>query len=182
MGKQNHKHNSLDKIFNRVDAQFYSINNPYLNLSQKVEVMCWYCLPGNFMRYTFMGLAIYSVFHPLWWGLFLIAPVLVNIVISILNWHFYYRPISLFLGYTVFYTFIDLAITVAVSVFLWNHGRWLLGIISLLGSFGIFVFLELHILLYGRWSRRYQMNPQYAFFKRFYNMTFPFEENQEKLD
>jgi tetratricopeptide (TPR) repeat protein len=63
-----------------VEAQIYSLNNPYLSPEEKLEVARWYSLPTELMTYTFLATAIYTTNQPLSWFYLLGIPLAVNLV------------------------------------------------------------------------------------------------------
>ena len=71
---------------------------------------------------------------------------------------------------------ITLTLRIAGIVILVSKGNYILAIAVLLSFFGFLTPFEPHLTLYVYLSKKYKMNPQYAFFKRFYNFKFPFEE------
>lgn len=158
------------------EANVYALDNPYLNKEEKLEVEMWYQLPGNIMIYTFFLVAISSVFSPLSWEYIIGIPIGANVIIGVMNWFFYNKRIIYALYLTVLHSWISYLAGFGTAAFLFLNGSYILAIISLLAPFGIFAFAEPHLLFYGMFARKYKMHPKYAFFKKIYNHTFPFEQ------
>ncbi|MCX5961579.1 MAG: tetratricopeptide repeat protein [Cyanobacteria bacterium] len=167
---------TLEQAMDIAEAQIYSLNNPYLSAEEKLEVAMWYSLPGNLMIYAFFATAIYSTIHPLNWFYLLGIPLAVNLVSGLINWFVYSKALMNILYMIILHGLIMLILIIAGIVFLASKGAYILAIIVLLSFFGLLTPFELHIILYADLSKKYNMNPQYAFFKRFYNFRFPFEE------
>lgn len=161
---------------NNTEANVYSLDNPYLNKEEKLEVEMWYQLPGNIMIYTFFLVAISSVFSPLSWEYIIGIPIGANVIIGVMNWFFYNERIIYTLYLTVLHSWISYLAGFGTAAFLFLNGSYILAIISLLAPFGIFAFAEPHLLFYGILARKYRMHPKYVFFKKKYNYTFPFEQ------
>lgn len=167
---------TLEQAMDIAEAQIYSLNNPYLSAEEKLEVAMWYSLPGNLMIYAFLITAIYSTIYPLNWFYLLGIPLAVNLVSGLINWLVYSKALMNVLYMTILSRLIILILKIAGIVFLVSKGAYILAIAVLLSVFGLSTLFELHIILYSYLSKKYKMNPLYAFFKRFYNFRFPFEE------
>lgn len=163
------------KSANYAEANIYLLNNNYLNPAEKQEVELWSQLPGNIMLYAFVIVAIYSVYNSLSWGKIIGIPLVVNIVSGILNWYFYNKRLTYNLYLTVFHSWTLYLVGIGAAIFLFFKGAITLAIISLLAPFGLLAFAEPHIFLYSILAKKYKMHPKFAFFKREYGYTFPFE-------
>lgn len=178
MDKENLSQNEIEKkAFNRAEANVYSLNNSYLNIAEKREVELWFQLPGEIMFYTIIIASIYSVYNPLSLMKILVISILINIVVGILNWYFYNKKLTLFLYLTIFHSYILYLVGIIAGIFLFFKGLIILGIISILYPFGPLSFIELHMLAYSILAKKYRMHPKFAFFKKEYGKSFPFEED-----
>jgi len=164
------------KAANYAEANVYALDNPYLNREEKQEVEMWYQLPGNVMILTFFIVAILSVFYHFSWKLVIGIPIGINILIGIINWFFYKKRLVYSLYLTVLHSWILYLAGFSTAVFLFFKGSYIFAIIVLLAPFGIFAFAEPHLFFYSILARKYRIHPKYAFFKKEYNYTFPFEE------
>jgi hypothetical protein len=78
---------------------------------------------------------------------------------------------------TILSNLVTLFFKLAGIAFLVSKSSYVLAFIVVLSLFGLLApFGLLHLISYSYLSKKYKMNPQYAFFKRFYNFRFPFEE------
>jgi len=164
---------------NYAEANVYALGNTYLDKNEKLEVEMWYQFPGNVMIYTFFVIAILSVFYQLSWGYIIGIPIAVNLAVGIINWFFYNKRIIYSLYLTLLHSWVLYLAGFGTAAFLFFKSSYILAIIALLAPFGIFAFTEPHLLFYSILARKYRMHPKYAFFKRKYNHTFPFEEERQ---
>ncbi|MDP3043467.1 MAG: hypothetical protein Q8N21_03620 [bacterium] len=170
------KQNIIKKAANYTEANVYSLNNTYLNSAEKQEVELWFQLPGNIMFYTFIIVAIYSIYNPLAWSKIISTPIVVNIIIGILNWYYYNKKLTYNLYLTILHGWVLYLVGIGSAIFLFFQGAIILGIISLVYPFGLLSFAELHMIVYSILSKKYGMHPKFAFFKKEYGYKFPFEE------
>ena len=168
---------NFDQAVDIINAYFYSPDNPYLSAEEKLEVAMWYSLPGNLMLYAFFATAIYSTIYPLNWPYLIGIPLAINLVSGLINWSIYSKSLMNALYVNILLNnLITLTLRIAGIVILVSKGNYILAIAVLLSFFGFLTPFEPHLTLYVYLSKKYKMNPQYAFFKRFYNFKFPFEE------
>jgi len=177
--KNNIRREIARKTANYAEANVYALDNPYLNKDEKLEVEMWYQLPGDVMIHTFFVIAILSVFYGFSWKYIIGIPIVVNIVVGIINLFFYNKRVVYSLYLTVLHSWVLYLAGFGTAAFLFFKGSYILAIIALLAPFGIFAFAEPHLFFYSILARKYQMHPKYAFFKREYNYTFPFEEKNK---
>lgn len=166
----------VQKAANYAEANVYSLNNPYLNEGEKQEVEMWFQLPGNFMICAFFISAIWSVFKPLSWSYIIGIPIAINIIVGLFNWYFYSKQLIYALYSTILHSWILYLAGFSTAAFLFFKGFYILAIVAFLAPFGLFAFAELHLFFYSILARKYQMHPKYAFFKKEYDYTFPFEK------
>jgi len=168
------------------EATVYTLGNTYLSQEKKTEVELWFQLPGNVMRYSFVIVAIWSVVvGPLPWSKIIGIPLAVNVIVGLLNWHFYNKNFVYKLYLTFLHSWILYLVGFGAAAFLFFKGAIALAIISLalVAPFGLLAFAEPHLFFYSILAKKYRMHPKYAFFKRFYGYEFPFEEViKEEID
>lgn len=170
-----------EKIYQKAaahaEATVYTLGNTYLSKEEKTEVELWFQLPGNVMFYSFVIAAIWSVaVGPLRWSKIIGIPLAVNVIVGLLNWHFYNKNFMHKLYLTFLHSWILYLVGFGAATFLFFNGAIALAILSLVAPFGLLAFAEPHILFYSILAKKYRMHPKYAFFKRFYGYEFPFEE------
>lgn len=162
---------------NRAEATVYSLNSPYLTSAEKQEVELWYQLPGNVMLWTFVITAIYSVYNPLPWSEIIGIPLLANVVVGIWNWYFYKKNFVYKLYLTILHSWVLYLVSFSAAFFLFVKGSVALAIISVIAPFGLLKIVEPSIYLYSIFAQKYRMHPKFAFFKKEYGHTFPFEQD-----
>ena len=162
---------------NRAEAMVYSLNNSYLNSAEKQEVELWYQLPGNVMLWAFVITAIYSVYNRLPWSEIIGIPLLANVVVGVWNWYFYKKNFVYKLYLAVLHSWVLYLIGFDAAVFLFLKGSVALAIISVIAPFGLLAIVEPSIYLYFILAQKYRMHPKFAFFKKEYGRTFPFEQD-----
>lgn len=171
------RENIYQKAAAYAEATVYTLENIYLSQEEKTEVEHWFQLAGNVMLYSFEIAAIWSVVvEPLPWSKIIGIPLAVNLIIGLLNWHFYNKNFVFKLYLTIFHGWILYLAGFGAAAFLFYNGAIALAIISLVAPFGLLAFAEPHLIFYSILAKKYRMHPKYAFFKRFYGHEFPFEE------
>jgi len=159
------------------EANVYSLDNNYLSQDQKLEVELWYQLPGNVMFLSFILVAIWSVLiGPLSWSMIIGIPFAVNVTVGLLNWQFYNKSFLFKLYRTALHSWTLYLVGFSAAAFLFYKGAIVLAIISLVAPLGLLAFVEPHLFFYPMLTKQYRMHPKYAFFKKFYEVEFPFEE------
>jgi hypothetical protein len=159
------------------EATVYTLENTYLSKEEKTEVELWFQLPGNMMVYSYLIVVTwFAAYGQLNWSIIIGIPVVVNIIVGLLNWHFNNKIFVFKLYITILHSWILHLVSFGVAAFLFYKGLILLAIISLVAPFGLLAFVEPHLLFYSILAKKYRMHPKYAFFKRFYRYEFPFEE------
>jgi len=160
------------------EANVYSLNNSYLTAEEKQEVELWFQLPGNVMLYAFVITAIWSVVvAPLSWSLIIGIPLGVNVIVGLLNWYFYKKNLVYKLYLTFLYSWILYLVSFGAAAFLFFKGAIVLAIISLVAPFGLLAIVEPSIYFYSILAKKHRMHPKFAFFKKEYGHTFPFEQD-----
>ncbi len=163
---------------NYANANVYSLNNTYLNPAEKQEVELWFQLPGNIMLYAFVITAIWSVVvEPLSWSKIIGIPLAINVIVGLLNWYFYKKNLVYKLYLTFLHSWVLYLVGFGAAAFLFYKGAVALAIISLVAPFGLLAIVEPSIYFYSILAKKYRMHPKFAFFKKEYSRTFPFEEN-----
>jgi hypothetical protein len=160
------------------EANVYSLNNQYLTPDEKQEVELWFQLPGNVMLWVFVATAVYSVVvEPLPWSKIIGIPLTANVVVGLLNWYAYNKNFIYKLYLTFLHSWILYLVGFGAAAFLFYKGAIALAIISLVAPFGLLAFAEPHLYLYSILAKKYRMHPKFAFFKKQYGRTFPFEQD-----
>ena len=129
------------------------------------------------MLYAFAITAIYSIFNPLPWKEIIGIPLVVNIIVGIWNWYFYKKNFVYKLYLTILHSWVLYLVGIGAAIFLFFKGAIILAIISLIAPFGLLALVEPSIYLYSILAQKYHMHPKFAFFKKEYGHTFPFEED-----
>jgi hypothetical protein len=167
------------QIENIAASSIYTANNPYLSAEEKLEVAMWFTLPTNLTTYCLLGMATYSNVNSLSYLTLFGVPLIINFCLGLANWLFYSKALTQILYRTLFNPLIMLTIKAAFFVFLGSKGNYFLAIFIILLSFGIQPLLEPSMwLIDTHFGRKFKMNPQYAFFKKFYGYNFPFESEE----
>lgn len=165
------------EVVRRTEANIYSLNNRYLSEAEKLETEIWYQSPGDVMLYAFAALSLVRVWYPVHWSVLIGVPILVNLLMGIINWHFYSRRLLRFLYLTILHNWVQWILLLCAAGFLLYTGHfWLAGAI-LLWKVGILSIFELHMVLFAFLSKSYGMHPKYALYKREYGRRYPFEES-----
>jgi hypothetical protein len=160
------------------ERSVYSLQNPYLDAGQKLEVELWFQFPGDCMKTTFIAFALATIFVPITWPSLVVWPLLINIGVGLANWFAYKRRFLYLVYLTVFHNLVQWIVTLsALGVLLYSQ-RYLLACIVLAWELGILALFEVHMVLYSLLAGKYGMHPKYAFFKKYYGYTFPFEDDQ----
>lgn len=164
---------------NNAQRKIYKLDNPYLTQDEKVSVESWFQLPGNVMEYAFWIMAILSIFYPISLVYIIGIPLIINIIVGFINWHFHNRKLTTALGLSLLHPFVTAVVGIGVAIFLFvNNALLLAGISAFVGIFS-FLFLELHIILYSFLAQKHKMHPKYVFAKKQFGHTFPFENLEE---
>lgn len=160
----------------RHEASWYRMDNQYLTKPQKLEVEIWFQFPGDAMELCFLLLAVLSVSRSFTWSTFVVWPIAVDIVAGLLVWFVFAPRLLMALYLTLFHSWGQWLLTIAGAVYLVIHGEYWLAALVVVWQFGLLSFLEPHLYFFNLLSINYRMHPKYAYFKRRYRMTFPFEE------
>jgi len=133
-------------------------------------------LPGNATVHVFAALAIYSLYVPLPWSTIIGSYLLANLTVGIWNWYFYNKRLVYVLYLTALHSVVVHLVGIGAAIYLFINGAIILGIISLVGPFGVLALVEPTTYLYNSLAKsEYGMHPKYAFFKKQYDHRFPFE-------
>ena len=161
------------------DRKFYRMDNPYLTFDDKIAVEAWFQAPGDFMLYAFWGMLIYSLYTPVPWYWILGIPMIFSTVLALIFWNLYNRSFFNALKLTLFHNWTTGVLGVLIGALLAYHGQWVWAIVSaVVGIFG-FIVLDWWMIVYTIFAKsRYNMHPKYAFFKKWYGYSFPFENNE----
>jgi hypothetical protein len=164
------------------EANTYLLDNSYLNQGQKMEVELWFQFPWIASYTTFCACLIYHSFYSLPVKVIIGLPLAVDILVGIVNWHSYSPRLNkaffLSIGHNFFQWFISLS-TIGVLIY---HEYYWWAVIVLIGKLGLIALFSPSIFLYPRFARKYKMHPKYAFFKKYHDEIFPFEEDYEDVD
>lgn len=105
------------------EATVYTLGNTYLSQEKKTEVEFWFQLPGNVMLYSFVIVAIWSVVvGPLPWSKIIGIPLAVNVIVGLLNWHFYNKNFVYKLYLTFLHSWILYLVGFGAAAFLFFKG------------------------------------------------------------
>ncbi len=166
-----------EQITNAANSAVYTANNPYLCAEEKLEVAMWFTVPSNFTTYCLFGTATYAATNSLSWLALFGIPLIVNTFFGLVNWVWYSKSLIKVLYMTLFSRLMLLVARTACFIYLLSKGNYLLAIVVVLLSLGLQPLFEPNIWIIDNYfGRKYDMNPQYAFFKHFYGRKFPFED------
>lgn len=162
-------------------AQIYRYDNNYLNTFQKHEVEIWYQFPWTIRHLVFCICLICFVYFK--WSLFVVFGITIfsDIVSGLINWNtnlvmFRLRFYEIF---TKLILWIITLLTMAVLIF---KGHYFLSALALFSISGFSTLVSPFMWIYANFSKKYEMNPKYVYFKLFYNKTFPFENIEAKIE
>ena len=168
------------RALRNAEAQYYRLDNPYLNQEEKKEVELWFQLPGNATLYVFAPIAIWSVIAgPFSLVVTIGIPLVANVIIGLLNWFFYNKNFvyKLYLLGPM-HSWILYIVGFGSGIYLFSHGAIVLGILAALFPVGLSPLEWPNFFLYDRLGNRYNgLSPKYAFFKKWYGRKFPFEDS-----
>ena len=132
-----------------IESKIYDLNNSFLSQDEKVQVESWFQLPGNIMEYVFWTMSILSIFYPI--SLFYIfgISIIFNIVVGLVNWHFYNRKLVTTLGLSIFHPYVETVVGIVVAIFLFIKGSLLLAGLSIfVGIFGFLFLAAAHTFIF----------------------------------
>jgi hypothetical protein len=158
------------------EATVYSLNNPYLNEQQKLQVEMWYQLPFELSTLAFLVSCVLYVLQDLSWLHLLAIPIGTDLISGIYLWFFYNRKVVLLAYATLANKMFQWIAVLAVVAFLVWTGEYLLAAAVVGVKIGFSLLFGAHMILFGvQAQQKYRMHPKYAFFKKYYGITFPFE-------
>lgn len=160
----------------RAEATVYTLGNTYLSQEQKMEVEHWFQFPGNIGLVTMLACLVYSVYSPLSWYWIIGIPLIANCLFGIANWLVYSRKFLKGVYLSIFHNFVLWMLTIIAIILLVINGAYIKALLAFFLKLFLIAFFEPHMLIYSFLSRKYQMHPKYAFFRRIYGHEFPFEE------
>jgi hypothetical protein len=179
MDSKNSTSTEWEQITNAANAAVYTANNPYLCAEEKLEVAMWFTMPSHFTTYCLFGTATYAAANSLSWLALFGIPLITNIFFGLVNWLWYSKSLTKVLYMTLFSRLMLLVARTACFVYLASKGNYVLAIVVVSLSLGLQPLFEPNIWIIDNYfGRKYDMNPQYAFFKRFYGHSFPFEKTK----
>jgi hypothetical protein len=153
-----------------VEATHYSLENPYLMREEKAYVEAWFQTPvGSFNVAALLLLALRPELHL--WQIYVWAGTLSVVAALILR--FYSPPQLLVVLGALFAGKFESAWSVAFAAYFIYSGKWLLGLFAVACAIGLTAVLCPGLWLNSVMSRG--MNSKYAFAKRMFGITYPFE-------
>lgn len=164
-------------------AQVYSLQNEFTDVSEKLEIESWFQLPTVCAGYAFLaGSFLYARGLLDAWQLFGIACG-ADLLVAIVCWFAYNRnwvvPAFMILRFPV----LSWSLHFIVAIWFFAHSRHWLGGIVLASLFtGHLPFGFPSITFYKLVTLRYAMNPKYAFLKHFYAKRYPFESSAGNVE
>jgi hypothetical protein len=161
------------------EAHTYRLNNSYLTQAQKMEVELWYQFPVTLAYTVFCACLIYHSLYPQTIKVIIGIPLIINVLIGIINWESYSPSFNKVFFLSIGHNYTQWILSLStIGILFYHHLYWWAALV-LLGKIGLLALLFPSIFLYSRFSSKYKMHPKYAFFKKYYNKTFAFEENHE---
>ncbi len=153
----------------------YTLGNTYLSQAEKTEVEFWFQFPGNSGLITILICLVYSAYSPLSWYWIVGIPLIVNCFFGIINWFAYSKKFLLWVYLSIFHNFVLWVLTFIAIILLIINGAYVKALLAFFLKLFLVALMEPHMFIYSFLSRKYQMHPKYAFFKRLYAYEFPFE-------
>ena len=165
---------------NYAQAQVYSLQNEFTDVSEKFEIECWYQLPTECAGYAFLaGAFMYASGVLAGWQL-LGLTCSVDFVASLLCWFGYSRSWVIPVFLKLRSRLLSWSLHFIVAIWFFSHARYWLGGFVLLSLFtGHLPFGLPSMIFYQTMTRRYGMHPKYAFLKHFYGKSYPFESSAD---
>jgi hypothetical protein len=157
------------------EATVYTLGNTYLSNSERMEVELWFQFPGNIGLIAILICLVYSAYFPLSWYWIVGIPLIANCCSGIVNWFAYSKRFLHWVYLSILHNFVLWVLTIAAVILLTISGAYFKALLAFFLKLFLSVLIEPHILIYSFLSRKYQMHPKYAFFKRLYGRDFPFE-------
>ncbi|MDD4052329.1 MAG: hypothetical protein PHR28_10595 [candidate division Zixibacteria bacterium] len=159
------------------ERNVYSMSNPYTDMLEKYEIEHWYQFPINFSGIALMVSSVFWAQGLIGWWEAMLAAIGAGIIAGIFNWFFYIR--LLVFGFNRLFDSpkIEWFIHIGVAAIFGFSGHWVQAI-CLFGNRLLFLFptgfgaMMTYAVLS---SRKYKMHPKYAFLKRVYGKSYPFE-------
>lgn len=176
-----HSPQAWSQAISRAEAEVYTLDNRYLTQDQKTEVECWYQFPSACTVFVFLVLAMMSPGPSISWRIVIGVPLAINAAVGLLNWYLYPRRLVYVCSLSLFHPWVLTLIALVVAAYLFYVNAYVLAVIAFIAPLGLLSIAEPHMWLYAFLARRYGMHPKYAFFKRFYDVTFPFEKTEQEV-
>ncbi len=128
----------IDKESERfATANTYLLDNPFLTQSEKMEVELWFQFPETIMFISLCACMLYSVYNPIFIKLIIGIPMLLDLVVGLINWNFYFKKILKIFFLTIGHNYVLWALTlVTLGVLLYN-GLYVFSAIVLLSKLGL---------------------------------------------
>lgn len=181
MDKRNDNTIKLDTINKKAtkfaEANTYLLNNSYLTKAQKMEVELWFQFPMIASYSIFCVCLICHSFYSLSYKLIIGLPLAIDLLLGTVNWYSYSARLNKVFFLSLGHNFIQWLISLSTIGILIYHEYYLWAVVVLIGKLGLLTLFSPSIFLYQRFARKYKMHTKYAFFKKYYYVTFPFEDD-----
>lgn len=160
-------------------AHSYRLDNPYLTQQQKKQVELWFQFPETIMFVALCICMLYSMVHPLHLKWIIGIPLMVDLIFGLINWAIHIRKVYTAFFLSIGHNFVLWGLTLVTAGILIYHGQYIYAVIVLILKLGLILFISPSLYVYTLLSMKYKMHAKWVFFKRFYKLEFPFEQEIE---
>lgn len=152
------------------EAKTYSLTNSYLSTKEKALVEAWFQIPIGIFNYVMLGLLAFDPGRGFWRS-YMIAGIFSACAAIVLR---FYSPLPLLLPLgTLLVGWLETVIALGFAAYFAYSKNWLLVVFAVVCGFGVSAIIAPGLWIYTLASRR--MHPKYAFAKRKFDITYPFE-------
>ncbi len=160
-------------------ANFYRLDNQYLNQNEKLEVELWFQFPGTILLISFCICMIYNAFYPISIKFIMLIPLSLDFIFGLLNWFLNLRKILKLFFLTIGHNLILWALTVVTCTILIYYRLYIYSAAVFFAKVGLFTMISPSMWGYTLLAKKYKMHAKWVFFKKFYGYQFPFENEIE---
>jgi len=158
------------------ERNVYTLTNPYTTREEKVAIESWYQLPINISGIAYILTCLFWSWGSIsFWEAYFIA-VAVGVLTAVILWFMYIRKLVFGLSMLLDFPLVGWIIHLGFAAWLGFSGSWTQAIF-IAGNRLLFLLPVGFgaIIANQKLASKYPMHPKYAFLKRFYGKTYPFE-------
>lgn len=160
------------------NANIYLLNNDYLTDEEKLEVELWFQFPDTIMFISLCICMTYSIHSQVQVKYIIVIPLILDFLAGVFTWFFKLKRFIKIFFLTIGHNFLLWAMALFSGVLLIINGFYLFAFIAIVSRLGLLIFISPSLFFRKILSIKYKMNAKYAYFKRFYDFSFPFEEER----